>query len=88
MTLEEVDHQDPDLSDDEGQQPAFTGLFPPAVFKTLLFKASNVAQLDPLVAEEAPPPPQRPFNPLFLEPAKPVDSVPAPLLFLDVIQCQ
>lgn len=36
-----------DLSDDEGlapDQPAFTGLFQPSLFKPLLFKAKNSAQ--------------------------------------------
>lgn len=45
--LEDGDRGDPDLSDDGlgPEQPAFTGLLPPSIFKSLLFKATNVAHL-------------------------------------------
>lgn len=81
---------EPQLSEDEGlppAQPAFTGLFPQALFKSLLFKAVNTAQLG-----AAPPPESTPvtgsLNPLFAKPPKPVTAIPTPPLFLDVIQKQ
>lgn len=46
--LGEVEPQEPDLLEDEDlppEQPAFTGLFPQAIFKSLLFKVVNTAQL-------------------------------------------
>lgn len=51
-----ADCQDPDLSYDGllPEQPAFIGLFPPAIFRSLLFKAVNAAQLGPSSAGDAP----------------------------------
>lgn len=91
-SLEGIERRDPDLSDDEGlfpEQPAFTGLFPPTIFKSLLFKAVNAAQLGPSSVRDAS------FasshdrnNPLFLELTKLMEAIPTPHLFLDVLQCQ
>lgn len=69
-------------------QPAFTGLFPQALFPSLLFKVVNIAQF----TSEASPPPSTPapgsLDPLFAEPAKPVMAIPTPPLFLNVIKKQ
>lgn len=55
----------------------------------MLFKASNAAQLGTsLVGNEPSASSHEVQNPLFLEPTKPVDAIPAPRLFLDVIQHQ
>lgn len=51
-TLTEIDYSNSGLSDDEDLPPdllAFMGLFPQSLFKSLLFKAVNVAQLSPLL---------------------------------------
>lgn len=89
--LEEVYSQEPDLSDDEGlpsEQPAFTGLFPLALFKSLLLKVVNTAQFGSGSAETIPPTSCGSLDPMFVEPIKPVDSIPAPSLFLDVVRKQ
>ncbi|XP_060549504.1 uncharacterized protein LOC132712369 [Pantherophis guttatus] len=82
---EEVSHE-LDLSEDEGlppDQPAFTGLFPQALFKSLLHKAVLTAQLgSPASAQPVPTTSQRALNSLFAEPSKPVDIIPPPLCFL------
>lgn len=89
--LEEVEPHELDLSEDEGlppEQPAFTSLFLQALFKSLLFKAVNAAQVGPGSSEVVLPSSQGSLNPLFAEPASPVDSIPAPPLFLDVVRKQ
>lgn len=89
--LEEVDHRDPDLSDDDGllpEQLALTGLFPPTIFKSLLFKATNVAHLSSPPAGDIPPPSHEVSAPLFSELSKAVDAIPALCLFLNVVQRQ
>lgn len=91
LLLGEVEPREPDLSEDEGlspEEPAFTGLFPQALFKTLLFKAVNAAQLGSCSTELVPPPSHWSRNPLFVEPTKPLDSIPAPPLFLGVVRKQ
>lgn len=83
LSFEEVYLREPDLSDDEDlppEQAAFTGLFPPALFKSLLFKAVNTAQL--ASTEMIPPTSRGSLDPMFAELTKPVDSIPVPLLFL------
>lgn len=87
--LGEVEPREPNISDDKGlslEQPVFIGLFPPAIFKSLLFKVSNVVQLGSPATREAPPPSHEVLNPLFSELTKPVDAIPVPHLFLDVVQ--
>lgn len=89
--LGDVDSCEPDLSDDEGlppEQPAFSGLFPQALFKSLLYKAVNTVQLGSTVPESISPPVQGKLNPLFEEPAKSITSIPTPPLFLDVLKRQ
>lgn len=88
--VEDVDPQEPEVSEDEGlppDQPAFTGLFPQALFKSLLFKAVNTAQLG-TSAQPDPPAVPGSLNPLFAEPPKPVTAISTPPLFLDVIRKQ
>lgn len=88
-SLAEMDSQEPDLSADEGlppDQPSFTSLFPQAIFKSLLFKAINTAQLGSSPPVSIPSSSQGALNPLFAEPTKPVDCIPMPPLFLDVIK--
>lgn len=74
----EVDQQEPDLSEDEGlppEQPAFTGLFPQAIFKSLLFKVVNVAQLGSSPPVPTPSAAPGSLNPLFAEPDKLVTAL-------------
>lgn len=57
-----------DLLDDEGlipEQPMFTGLFPPSVFKSLLFKATKVAHLESRLERTGVSTTQDPADPLF-----------------------
>lgn len=89
--LAEADPQEPDLSEDEGlppEQPSFMGLFPQVLFKSLLFKAVNTAQLGSSTPEPAPTPAPGSLNPLFAEPSRSVTSIPMPPLFLKVIKKQ
>lgn len=82
---EEVEHKEQDLSNDEGLLPelsAFTGLFPLAIFKSLLFKASNTACLGSSLAGDEPQTSRERSNALFSEPNRAVDVVPVPPLFL------
>lgn len=91
LMLTAGDPREPDLSDDEGlppEQPAFTGLFPPALFKSLLFKAVNTAQLGSNPVQSGSTPSQASLDPVFAEPTQSVDSVPVPPLFLDVVRRQ
>lgn len=88
--FEDVEAQEPELSEDEGlppDQPAFTGLFPQALFKSLLFKAINTVQLS-TSSQPDPPPVAGSLNPLFAEPPRPVTAIPMPPFFLDVIRKQ
>lgn len=90
LSLREVEQQEPGLSEDEGllpDQPSFTGLFPQALFKSLLFKAVNTAQLGSTAAEPAPSS-KGSLDPLFVELSKPVDFIPTAPLFLDVLKKQ
>lgn len=81
-----------DLSEDEGllpEQPAFTGLFPQALFKSLLFKAVNTAGFSSSsTVQSSTPATPGALDPLFVEPPKAVESIPTPPLFLDVIKKQ
>ncbi|XP_060543266.1 uncharacterized protein LOC132710656 [Pantherophis guttatus] len=89
-----IDEGDPDsdLSEDENlppDQPAFTGLFPQALFKSLLFKAVNTARLSSPNADPVPPQSSSgALDLMFAEPARPITSVPTPPLFLDVVKRQ
>lgn len=59
---------EPGLSEDEGlppDQPAFSSLFPQALFKPLPFKAINTAQLGSVSAQHAVPSGQGSLDPLF-----------------------
>lgn len=86
------DQGDQEFSDDEGlipDRPAFTGLFHPTLFKSLLYKAKTTAPMG--VAEAPAEPPlglQDPSERLFSEPAAEQDVIPSPKLFIDVIQRQ
>lgn len=91
LTIVGIESQEPDLLEDEGlppEQPAFTGLFPQAPFKSLLFKAVNTAQLGSGPPEPAPQSAPGSLNPLFAEPSRPVSSIPTPPLFLNVVKKQ
>lgn len=78
------------LEDEElpPEQPAFTALFLQAIFKSLLHKAINTAQLGSSSTETAPSSSHDDINPLFVEPSRPVDSIPILPLFLDVVKKQ
>lgn len=80
-----------DLSEDEGlilDPPAFTGLFPPALFKSLLHKARTTTHLGVQATSlETPLGPQGPSQGLFAQPTA-KQEIPTPKLFLDVVQKQ
>lgn len=78
------------LSEDEGmapEPPAFTGLFCPALFKTLLYKAKTTAHIgtDPAMSDSALGL-SDPKDLLFSEPATGNMEIPSSKLFLDVVQ--
>lgn len=90
-SVSEVDKfQDQAWSDDEGlgpDQPSFIGLFRPQVFHSLLFKAIATTHLGD-------PPPSAGTSSLsdlatamFAEPIIDPETIPAPKLFTDVLQC-
>lgn len=90
-TSADVDFSDSGLLDDENlppDQPAFTGLFPQSLFKSLLFKAVNSARLSSPIADPVPVSSSGSLDLMFAEPSRPVTSIPTPPLFLDVVKRQ
>ncbi|XP_058017525.1 uncharacterized protein LOC131187272 [Ahaetulla prasina] len=88
---EEEDAGD-NLSEDEGlgpDQPSFVGLFKPHLFRSLLFKALATTGLGGSAAPSADPLalPSTSTN-LFVEPTVPAETIPAPKMFVDVVQRQ
>lgn len=86
--LEDVERRDPEHFSDEGllpELPAFMGLFPPNIFKSLLFKATNVAHLTSLASEPVSTTSRGAADMLFSEPDRVADTIPAPCLFVDVV---
>lgn len=89
--IDGIDLGEPELSEDEGlppDQPAFTGLFPQALFKSLMFKAINTAQLGTAPPQEPIPTGKGTLDPLFAEPTKAITCIPTPPLFLKVLRKQ
>ncbi|XP_060542718.1 ligand-dependent nuclear receptor corepressor-like protein isoform X7 [Pantherophis guttatus] len=83
------DYQDQAWSDDEGLGPdqlAFIGLFKPQLFCSLLFKAIAITRLGspPSAAPSA----TDPAAAMFAEPTSDPETIPAPKLFTDMLQCQ
>lgn len=70
------------------EQLAFMGLFPPNIFKSLLFKATNVARLTSPASEPVSTTSHGAVYMLFSEPDRAVDTIPAPCLFVDVVKRQ
>lgn len=90
--LDDEEHRELMLSEDEGmapEPPAFTGLFRPALFKTLntRHKANTTAHIgaDPAMSDSALGL-SDPNDLLFSEPATGNTEIPSPKLFLDVVQ--
>lgn len=81
-----------ELSEEEGlslEQPVFRGLFRPHLFQALLFKAKASTKLGTADTEPGGSlTEQDPADLLFAEPATETDAIPAPPLFLDMIQRQ
>ncbi|XP_070806291.1 uncharacterized protein [Pituophis catenifer annectens] len=77
---------DEDYEGTDPQPKAFTRLFRPALFKSLLFKAKASAQLgtDPATKESALDPSKLLFSELTAE----IEEIPSPKLFQDVVQRQ
>lgn len=79
------------LSDDEGlipDQSPFIGLFNPQLFRSLLFKAIATTRLGEIPPAVSTPSTSDPASALFAEPVVAPETVPAPKLFLDVLQRQ
>lgn len=89
---EEEEARDLALLDDEGlasDQSAFTGLFRPQIFRSLLFKVLAVTCLGGTsTTGEAPSASADPASSLFAELEVEPETIPAPKLFTDVIQRQ
>uniref|UniRef100_A0A2D4HBF7 Uncharacterized protein n=1 Tax=Micrurus lemniscatus lemniscatus TaxID=129467 RepID=A0A2D4HBF7_MICLE len=90
QVLSEVDALERGMSDDEGikpDQPVFTGLFHPQLFKSLLFKAKTTARLDipspfvqqSVVQEES-------EDLIFSQPMTEEDVIPVRQMFSDPVQ--
>ncbi|XP_058015779.1 uncharacterized protein LOC131186316 [Ahaetulla prasina] len=80
------------LSEDEGlgpEQPSFVGLFKPQLFRSLLFKALATTGLGsaqaPLTDSQVLP---STSSSLFVEPMVVAEAIPAPKMFVDVVQRQ
>lgn len=88
----EEDQLEQDLSEAEGltpDKPAFTGLFKPSLFKSLLFKAkTTIHMVFRATSEQAAMDLQDPSEGFFDEPAPAEEIIPSPKLFVDVIQHQ
>ncbi|XP_039201698.1 uncharacterized protein LOC120308997 [Crotalus tigris] len=80
------------LSEDEDlppDPPAFTGLFNPALFKSLLHKARSTAQLGPEgVPEAEPSTSQGPTSMICSDPTFTQQDIPCPPLFISEVQRQ
>lgn len=81
-----------EFSEDEGltpDQPVFTGLFHPTLFKSLLFKARNSTHLGmDHSGPEAPVASTDITEPLFSEQTMKAEVIPLPQMFIDVVQRQ
>lgn len=90
--LGDYDLRDLEFSEDEGMLPdrlAFTALFCPSVFKSLLHKAKVTTNM--WVAESPADQPQgshHPHDELFAVPSTAQEFIPCPKLFAEVIQRQ
>lgn len=83
--------KDAEFSGDEEavpEKPSFSGLFQPAHFKILLTKDKSSATFATLSATPAPAIASTLADSFFTEQAVEMDTVPAPKLFLDVVQRQ
>ncbi|XP_070605564.1 uncharacterized protein [Erythrolamprus reginae] len=77
------------LYEDEGgaaERPAFTGLFNPVLFKTLLYKAKATAGIGEPATSDASLALSEPNSLVFSEPAIEKEEIPTPKLFMDVVQ--
>lgn len=88
---EEGEIRDADLSEDQGmalKQPAFSGLFQLSLFKSLLFKAKTSAKLEAKASSTTIHAQPTSAETLFSEQITEAETVPAPNLFVDVVQRQ
>lgn len=83
---------DPEFSEDEGllpDKPAFTGLFRPSIFKSLLHKAKVSTNMGvseaPVVQSQGA---HHPHDDLLVVPSTEQEFIPCPKLFAEVIQKQ
>lgn len=84
----EDDHEDIAFSDDEGLLPdalAFSGLFRPALFKSLLQKAHLMTNLGVPGETQGPQTSAGPHDALFKTSVQEKDFIPCPQLFADFI---
>lgn len=92
LFLRQEAQREPDLSDDEGvlpDTPAFTGLFPDGLFKSLLYKAkvtTGLQESEP--AQESSTPRPGSSHGLFSEPVVEQVFIPVLMLFTNIIQKQ
>uniref|UniRef100_A0A2D4IWT4 Uncharacterized protein n=1 Tax=Micrurus lemniscatus lemniscatus TaxID=129467 RepID=A0A2D4IWT4_MICLE len=80
------------MSDDEEHlrpdQPSFTGLFKPQVFKSLLFKARTIARLDKQIPDSQQSVREESEDLIFSQPTTEVDVIPVPKMFEDLLNKQ
>lgn len=88
---EEYEQMDLSLSEDEDlspDPPSFVGLFNPALFKSLLHKASSTAKIGPERVPQAGPSTSQDTGTVFSEPTFTQQHIPCPPLFLNTVQKQ
>uniref|UniRef100_A0A2D4P8T7 Uncharacterized protein n=1 Tax=Micrurus surinamensis TaxID=129470 RepID=A0A2D4P8T7_MICSU len=79
------------MSDDEDlapDQPVFTGLFKPQLFRSLLYKAKNTACLSKPPPAPTSEQPEAADDLIFTQPVSEVETVPVPQMFSDLINKQ
>ncbi|XP_060541070.1 uncharacterized protein LOC117659200 [Pantherophis guttatus] len=89
--LDDEEPQGSMVSEDKGGTTdtlAFTGLFNPALFKTLLHRAKATARIEDSSASDPASGLSDPNSLVFSEPTIDNEEIPSPKLFLDVIQQQ
>uniref|UniRef100_A0A2D4MNC7 Uncharacterized protein n=1 Tax=Micrurus spixii TaxID=129469 RepID=A0A2D4MNC7_9SAUR len=78
------------MSDDDlkPDQPNFTGLFCPQLFKSLLFKTKNTAHLDKYPSIQCPDPQEESEDLILSQPVSEVEVIPVTQMCSDLINKQ
>lgn len=88
---EEGEIKEAEMSEDEGRdtdQKTFSGLFPPTLFPSFLYKAKMAADFGTQPSSATPRPATVSAETLFSEQAPPSETIPTPKIFVDLVQRQ